>query len=442
MVDILPFNGLIYNKETVTDISSVISPPYDIISSKKRKALLTSNPYNIVNLILPRDISGKNKYELAKNILQDWTNKNILKTDSEKCFYIIEEDFYIKGRKRSITGFIGLTKIEPYHTKKIIRHEKTLSKPKQDRLNLLRSCRTNFGLVYTLYSDPQKKIYSILNTETGKKPFIDITAGYDKTLKFKLWRTSSANAVEKIIDPMKEKTLIIADGHHRYETSLIYKNETILNNSADESCFMPENYVLTLYVDSSQEGISIFPTYRIVKFKAYPGYKKILQTINDYFHVENLDTGSDNFINKKLQNSSSKGEKSFLIYFKEKEFYFLTLKSGVNKIPPYSKKVDYKYENLYVNILHKFLLNKLEPEYGIEKIKYSCSIEEVKENINSNNFDMGIILNSVTLKELEKISSAGKLMPQKSTFFYPKPCTGLVMYKFDSTRIQNLKGDI
>ncbi len=435
MVDILPFNGLIYNKKAVSDISSAISPPYDIISSEKREALLASNPYNIVNLILPQDSNGKNKYALAKNILQDWTGKNILKTDDEKCFYIIEEDFYIKGQKKRITGFIGLTKIEPYHTKKIIRHEKTLPKPKQDRLNLLRSCRTNFGLVYTLYSDPQKKISGILSTETGKKPFIDITAGYDKTLKFKLWRLSSADTVEKIIDLMKEKTLLIADGHHRYETSLMYKNETILNNSADESCFMPENYVLTLYVDSGQEDISIFPTYRIVKFKAYPGSKKILQTISNYFHIENLGTESNNFINKKLQNSSSKGEKSFLVYFKEKESYFLTLKSGVTNIPPYNKKVDYEYENLDVSILHKFLLNKLEPGYGIEKIKYSHSIEEVKENIDNNNFDMGVILNSVTLKELEKISSAGRLMPQKSTFFYPKPCTGLVMYKFDNTKI-------
>jgi len=435
MVDILPFNGLIYNKKAATDMSSAISPPYDIISSEEREALLASNPYNIVNLILPQDSNGKNKYELAKNILQDWTSKNILKIDSEKCFYIIEEDFYIRGQKRRITGFIGLTKIEPYHTKKIMRHEKTLSKPKQDRLDLLKSCRTNFGLVYTLYSDTKKEISGILNTETSKEPFVDITAGYDKTLKFKLWRLNSADTVEKIIDLMKGKTLLIADGHHRYETSLIYKNETILNNSADESCFMPENYVLTLYVDSGQDDISIFPTYRIVKFKAYPGSKKILQTIDNYFNMENPGTESNDFINKKLQNSSSRERKSFLVYFREKESYFLTLKSGVNKIPQYNKKIDYEYENLDVNILHKFLLNKLEAEYGIEKIKYSRSIEEVKKNIDNNNFDIGVILNSVTLKELEKISSAGRLMPQKSTFFYPKPCTGLVMYKFDNTKI-------
>lgn len=433
MVDILPLNGLFYNLDIYTDLSNMISPPYDIISPEMNKKLQNQNPYNIVNLILPQDNNKKNKYEVAKDTLQNWINRNILKVNSKKCFYIIEERFTINNKKRKIIGLIGLTRIEPYYTKKIIRHEKTLSEPKQDRLSLLRSCRTNFGLVYALYNDLQKELYSITNSEIYKKPFIDITAGYDLTLKFKLWRISNINTINKVIKLMKGKNLLIADGHHRYETSLMYKNELSVSNSTDKNSFRPEDYILTLYVDSSQKDISILPTYRMIKFKSCPGLKEILEKIANYFYIEIPKIESKNFfndINEKLQKSKLEGKKTFIIYSKEKKFCFLTLKFNTNTVYPVHNNINLEYEILDVNILHKFLLNKIKYEYGIEKIEFTHSIKEVKENINNSKFDIGIILNPPAITTLEKLSTAGILMPQKTTYFYPKPCTGLVMYKF------------
>ncbi|MBM3702553.1 MAG: DUF1015 domain-containing protein, partial [Actinobacteria bacterium] len=211
MVDILPFNGLIYNKNKIKNISDVISPPYDVISPSLEKMLYNLDPYNIINLILPKG-SNKEKYKNANKILNNWIENNILKFDNEKCFYILEENFYVGTKRKKNLGFIGLTKIEPYSQLKIIPHEQTLPEPKQDRLNLLASCRTDFGVVYTLYNDNQNKVLKIFKNTIQKKPFIDTYAGYDSTLKFKLWRISNISEIKEIIKIMRDKKLIIADG--------------------------------------------------------------------------------------------------------------------------------------------------------------------------------------------------------------------------------------
>ncbi len=430
MVDILPFNGLFYNQERITDISNTISPPYDVISHKLKDKLIKSNTYNIVNLILPDGKNNKDKYTIAKDTLENWLKNDILKKDREKCFYLMEESFTDENNQKSIIGLVGLTKIESYNKGIILRHEKTLLKPKQDRLSLLKNCRTNFGLIYTLYNDANKDVYNILEKELRIKPFVNIIAGYNSSLKFKLWRINNKKTIDNIIKLMKEKTLLIADGHHRYETSRIFNEEVRGKDKSKD--FIPENYILTLYISSNQKSISIHPTHRVIKFKNHPGLKKILEKISNSFYVEIINTPSCNLIKKKMLNSKLKSKKSFCFYFNKKDVYFLTLKSNIKNIFPETINLDLEYENLDVNILHKLLLSKLLAEYDIENIQFIHSIEKVFKIINSKQFDIGIILNAPEIEDVEKLSTQGKIMPQKSTYFYPKPCTGLVMYKFDN----------
>ncbi|GAG97695.1 unnamed protein product [marine sediment metagenome] len=204
MVDILPLNGLFYNENKIRNISNVISPPYDVISPPLEKMLYNLDPYNIINLILPKGDS-KEKYKNSNKILNNWIENNILKFDNKKCFYIFEEDFYVGNKRKRILGFIGLTRIEPYNRLKIIPHEKTLSKPKQDRLKLLKSCRTNFGLIYTLFSDNKNRAMDVFKNNIQKKPFIDTSAGYDSSLNFKIWRMSKTSEIKEIIKIMRDK---------------------------------------------------------------------------------------------------------------------------------------------------------------------------------------------------------------------------------------------
>lgn len=423
MVEVLPFSGLFFNRDKIKSISNVISPPYDVIPKTLKKTLFDLDPYNIINLILPRG-SSREKYINAQKLLNGWVKNNILIFDDRKCFYIFEEDFLAGTRRKKIVGFIGLTRIEPYSLSNIIPHEKTQSKPKLDRLNLLKNCRTNFGIVYTLYRDNQNKATDIFKKTIQKKPFINTAAGYDSSLNFKIWKIQETYDIKKLTKIMRDKKLIIADGHHRYETSLAYKQKyssTTNGNKKNTEC--PEDFILTLYIESSSKDILVHPNHRLVKFKNYPGLNSILEKIKNDFSIEAVDINSDEYITRRLLDAKSKGFKSFFIYDRPKKLYFITLK-------PYLKGTQ-KDLNIDINILKKFLIEKISDQFGIEKISYTHYISNVVKKVNNNKFDIGILLNALTVKEIEKISSLGQTLPDKSTYFYPKPCTGLIMNKFD-----------
>lgn len=431
MVDILPFNGLIYNKNKIGNISEVISPPYDVVSAALKKKLYNAHPNNIINLILPKGRVGE-KYIRAKKIMNYWIKKNILKFDIDICFYIFEESFHLNNKIKKIMGFIGLTRLETYSKLRIIPHEQTSFKIKEDRLKLLSNCRANFGLVYTLYNDSQNKILNILEDTLQKNPFIDTPAGYDPTLGFKLWKITDMGKIDEIINIMKDKKLIIADGHHRYETSLAYRDKyNKLNLKEMKNLSSPEDFILTLYAESSQNDLLILPTYRILKFKNYPGLEKVLGKLNDFFYIEADILKPAPYLNERLLKSKSRGLKSFFLYGENKKLYFITLKPSSTDIRSYTKPVNKEYLKTDVNILHEFLLEKISTLYKIEKIDYTHFIDNVIENIDRKRFDIGVLLNTPTVKELEKICVSGYLMPEKSTYFYPKPCSGLVMYKLD-----------
>jgi len=433
MVDILPFNGFVYNKDKIGNISGVISPPYDVISTSLRGKLVNSHPNNIVNLILPKG-SGDDKYTIAKKLLDEWIKKQILKFDNDRCFYIIEESFYLNNKLKKITGFIGLTRLEPYSRLQVMPHEQTYSKIKEDRLKLLSFCRTNFDPVYTLYNDSKNKIPGILKETQRQNPIMDTSAGYDTTLRFRVWKITDKEKIDNIIKIMKDKKLIIADGHHRYETSLAYKekyNKTDKKRGQNPSATGPEDFILTLYVESSQGALIIFPTHRNIKFKSYPGIEKIMGSLARTFDIEIDTLKSTSYLTKKLLKSKSRGLKSFFIYGENKKLYFITLKASFATGITRTRTTNESYLNTDVNILKEFIVNKIAGPYQIEKINYTHSIENAIENIDSKIFEIGILLNAVTVKELEKICMAGHILPEKSTYFYPKPSSGLVMYKLD-----------
>ena len=424
MVDILPLNGLIYNPEKISKYSEVLAPPYDIISSSLKEDLKKHSPYNIIALTLPDETSNKNKYENAKAILAEWIKEEILKYDFKKCFYLFEETFMENGSQKSFKGFIGLLKVEEYGAGKVLRHEKTLSKPKEDRLALLKACRANLEFIYTIYNDSDEKISTTLNHGFKERCDISTSVNYDSSLHFRFWKISDEGMVEKIKDMMKSKTLLIADGHHRYETSRLYKEH---------------KYILALFVSGNQKDILIHPTHRAIKFNNAVKPEEIIKKIEKYFTVEEIkpDTAC---IKDKMLESFSMQKKSLCLYFKNKGCYFITLKADLKKLYKELNIVeeyfDIDYEYLDVNILHKLIIEVILADSAVKEINFVHSIEEVLELINKNDasydFDAGFILNAPTIETVQKLSYTDQIMPQKSTYFYPKPCSGLVIYKFGS----------
>lgn len=450
MVNILPFRGLRFNSMKINDISKVIAPPYDIISPHQKQYLRQMHQYNIVHLTLPEENGVTDKYENAKRILAEWVDSGNLKFDESPCFYLFEEDFTEEGKQKSFTGLVGLLKVEEYGRGRVLRHEMTLSKPKEDRLNLLRSCRANFEFIYTIYNDHEEKITGILKQQKNKPPAIEADADYDSRLKFKFWQINDAGVISDITKFMDEKTLLIADGHHRYETSRLYREESLKNKntgcSRSHSGFSdiickdtPEDYVLALFVSSNQEDISIHPTHRVIKFSKMINPDDLLLRLEKYFDLQKIKPASAQ-IELAMKNAKAKGKKCFCFCPDSTQCYLAVLKIKLEQAYKdtdiLKDAFDAEYEMLDVNILHKFVLSGIIPDNQPEEIKYLHTIDEVLELLDSvktdSEFYAGFILNAPDINTVENLSLREKIMPQKSTYFYPKPCSGLVIYKFET----------
>lgn len=445
MVEVIPFKGLIYNKDKIINFANVIAPPYDVINDKQKTFLKNLSQYNIVNLTLPEEDKNLNKYQTAQNIFSEWLRKKILKFDSNEYFYIFEENYNEDNICKKISGFIGLLKIQDYgQPNGILRHENTLSKPKEDRLNLLRSCRANFEFIYTLYDDKDYKIASILEqTKKDSSPKINIVAPYDSNLNFRLWKIFDSEQKKEIVNLMKPKTLLIADGHHRYETSLLYKKEI---EKVKGNFLKPEDYILSLFISYNQKDVSIHPTHRVIKFQNNLTINQIINILSNYFNIEEIDFSEDS-IKKSMQNYYCiylKNRKNtnlirtipICICDKNEKCYLAVLNCNLLNIYknlgiPFENSIE-EFEFLDVNILHKFIIENLLKNFKIEEVSFFHNINEVKNALKESkvNSSFGFILNNPDIETIVKLANKGMLMPQKSTYFYPKPCSGLVIYKF------------
>jgi uncharacterized protein (DUF1015 family) len=430
MVDLHPFHGFTFNTSKIDDLSSVISPPYDVISNELKENLKKFNAHNIVNLILP-DASGPlNKYENASHLLNKWVDENILVKEKRKNLYIFEEQYIQDNQLKSIIGIIGLIKIEDYESKILLRHEKTLSKPREDRLELLRNCRTNFGLIYTLFDDDKRLIDTCINENIINPPDVSLKPLYDKNLSFNIWNISDEIEIANISKYMLDKHVLIADGHHRYETSRLYMHEKA---SSDPDA--PEKYVLVLLMDINQEHINLMPTHRLIKFKKQIDSDRVKELLKNDFEIiyaEKSDCLDLDMLHTLMLEEQKKGKKSFMICTRDNEIFIARLKKDIAEIYNTDNRIDYLYENLDINILHKFILEDILKDHEILEISFTHEDMQVLEKVRKgSDFDMGVIVNAPDKNDLMTLSLNGKLMPQKSTYFYPKPCTGLLMYRFD-----------
>jgi uncharacterized protein (DUF1015 family) len=443
MVNIEPLRGLRYNINKIDEISKSLVPPYDIISHTQNEDLKKSTVFNFSFLTVPDDTDKKNKYENADIILKKWISDGILVFESDECFYLIEEIFTEGNSKKSFFGLVGLLKIEEYGKGKVLRHEKTLPKPKEDRLNLLKTCRSNFEFIYTLFEDNNRKIFNFLTEITKETPLIQTRVQYDSSLEFKFWRINNKNHINNIKEMMKPKTILIADGHHRYETSRFY-NESIngtgnnYNNRA-----RPEEYILSFFVAGNQDNILIHPTHRLINFKNTLSPEIFLEKVKKYFIIENINNVSPEIIEKKLNVAPGIDQKKIIVCFNNKKCFLLILTGSLKNIyedhgidiDPFNKDFEY----LDVNILHKLILEILLNDSEIKEIKYVHTVMEAISGLGisalpcgeDKAYDACFILNAPDIETVEKLSASGQIMPQKSTYFYPKPCSGLVMYKMD-----------
>ena len=433
MVEVKPFKGIMYNKEKIKNLENVMSPPYDIISDEMQKSLYDKHSNNFVKLILgkqkPTDDEQNNRYIRAKELFEKWIEESILKQSDKPAVFPYKIDYEIKKQKKTMSGFFILLKLDPYY-KMIKAHERTLSKPKADRLNLMRACHANLEPIQLLYIDEKDTIMNKINNMLTE-PIIDVN-GYDG-FSHRLWKLEDEGIISMITKALKDKILFIADGHHRYQTAINYAEE-IKNKTGATDDNASYNYRMVILANMFDEGLSILPTHRLIK-KNGLNIEDLVKKLNEYFIIEEKipeKIKEENMaLSKKIKEEiDTESDHKFAMYLKDK-YYILTLKDEkiMDKIAGSHSKT---WRTLDVSILHKIILEHLlgiNNETLEDHVKYTRVDEEAISFVNKGKFDFSFLMNATRIEELKAVADAGEHMPQKSTYFLPKMLSGLVVYK-------------
>lgn len=425
MAEIKAFKGMRYTDNGGT-LNTLVCPPYDIISDAQRGEYIERNPYNIIRLELPK--GGDERYREAGNTLDKWLDKEILVCDGEDSIYVYEMQFTANGARRSLKGFVTLVKLTDFSEGIILPHEETLSKAKQDRFDLMSETFCNFSQIYSLYMDEDNSVCGMIDGSSKGAPDMEVTDG-DGTVH-RMWRVSDKDTLLKLTEAFADKKLYIADGHHRYETALNFHRSLCAEGKAvpgDES-----GYVMMMLVNMENSGLVVFPTHRIVHGLSEFDAEKIINECRNYFTV--AEAPDEGRMQAALNKAYDEGKKAFAMYVGAGKCFVMTLKdeAAVKKLLPDMSEA---YCGLDVSVLHSLVLERI---FGIDKenmanqknLGYTRSREEALKAVDMGGADCSFILNPTKVSEIRDVAAAGEKMPQKSTYFYPKLITGLVMNRF------------
>ena len=422
MATVKPFKGMRYT-ENAGKINELVCPPYDIISDEQRKEYLKTNQNNVIRLELPRE--GDDVYAAAESTLKKWLENGVVAEESENSFYVYEEEFEIEGETKSFKGVIARVKITDFDEGVIIPHENTLSAAKEDRYNLMCATDCNFSQIYCIFQDDGNKVSDELNKISENDAVYNFKDAENVT--HRLWKTTNTAT---LTDLFKDKMLYIADGHHRYETALRYRNAHRKTAVIDENA--DSEYVMMMLVPMESDGLVVFPTHRIIHSLENFDGKELVSQCREYFHAGEMT--SKEVLVRNLKDEYNAGKISFGLYFSGR-YFLLTLKNSTS-LEQLLPDITPALRDLDVTVLHSLILERI---LGIDKenmakqinLKYTRdygdAINEVESGANC-----AFLLNPTRVSQIAAVGNAGAKMPQKSTYFYPKLITGLVMNKMNN----------
>lgn len=435
MAEIKAFKGYRYNLEKLNDLTSVITPPYDVIDKEAQDRFYQANPFNYIRLELgkkyPDDSNINNVYTRAKDTFSTWVKENVLVQETRPALYLYRQEFQINAITYIRTGFISALKAEDYSFGQVLPHEETLPKHKADRLELMRTTQANFSPIFGLYSDRSKSIdHTLLESIKEKQPNIEVTDWSGE--KHRLWVITDEKVIDTVVDKMKSMKIYIADGHHRYETAVTYAKEMALEGQEGY------DHIMITLVNLFDEGLVVLPTHRLVKNLTDFGLPQFLDRIKNFFNVISVPMLESNkaSLNNLLKFMAKSGESShsFGLYGGKDNLYMLELKSDsiLEEINGTDKSSAWR--NLDVTILHSLILENIlgigaKERASEEFLSYTRDDLYAIEAVDQGDFQLSLFMNPPKVEEVTQIAGAGEKMPQKSTFFYPKIISGLVINK-------------
>jgi len=451
MAQVHPFQAFRYNPQRVP-FERVLTQPYDKISAAMQDNYYAADPHNLISVekgrTFPDDSPQNNVYTRAAARLENWIRETIVAQDPAPSFYAYAQEFTVPGTGvQSIRrGFIGAGKLEDYSAGIVFRHEHTLSGPKADRLELLRHTRMHTGQLFMLYSDPQQRIDAILKDAESSVPATTLHDEYGVVHRLRVIADPDRTAAIK--SAMEEQKLVIADGHHRYETALTYRKERRLTaggvHPSAPYAEAPYDFAMMTFVNTCSEGLTILPTHRLAANLHDFSWSEARRYLEPWFEAQAFpfaDDGQKAEAQSKFlaQLHQARGQRAIGVYptaeHSKRAYYVLTLRRGadltqlLHSVSPLQRELD-------VVLLHDGIL---EPAFGItlqsvtaeRNLSYEREAPAALDAVDRGAAQIAFLLNPVDVDQVMHIATSGEVMPQKSTDFYPKLLSGIAMYRVD-----------
>jgi uncharacterized protein (DUF1015 family) len=435
MADIYPFRALRYDLQKVSP-SQVLTQPYDKITPAMQDRYYAASPYNLVRIILGRrepDTPGDNVYTRAAAYANDWRAQGILQQDSLPSIYSYSQSFTApSGASFERRGFIALGRVEDYSAKVVYRHEQTLSKPKADRLDLLRATRAHYEQLFLLYED-SGQIDSLLATQ--ETPTIDVADEYG--VAHRVWQISDPAVIAAVQNRMRDQKLVIADGHHRYETALNFRNESRAAAGTASNPQAPYEFVMMTFVNMNDPGLLVLPTHRVVHSLDSFSADDFVNSARTFFEVEEVDPAIDAARATTLLHDRGRAGTALLGVAVKRAFLLHSPKPAGAK---FFAGLSDRQRSLDVVQLHKCLLEgvlKLSEESirNQQNLSYlreaTEALSQVRGQTPGKAANIAFLMNPCPVAQVRDVAFAGEVMPQKSTDFYPKLLSGLTAYALD-----------
>src|SRR6266446_3623751 len=448
MAQVYPFRAFRYNP-ALAPFDRVLTQPYDKISPAMQEKYYAADPHNLITVekgrAYPGDTPQNNVYTRAAAALEEWIRKSVMTQDAASAFHAYTQEYSVPGNeeRRMRRGFIGAGKLEEYSARVVFRHEHTLSGPKADRLELLRHTKTHTGQLFMLYSDPQQRIDAILaEAEADAAPVTELTDEYG--VIHRLWPIAESDRVHAIQQAMADQKLVIADGHHRYETALNYRNERRAAAASSDLDVTYERAMMT-FVNTRGEGLVILATYRVVANVHDFSWPAVRRYLEPWFASEVFPFASDSEKSHAQEKflarlAATAKQRSIGAYpaapAGQRAFYLFGLRPGAD-LGQLLPGVPALQRDLDVVLLHDGIL---EPALGITlqaatkemNLTYEREAAAAIAAVDSGQAQVSFFLNPVDVEKVIQIATSNEVMPQKSTDFYPKLLSGITMYRIES----------
>jgi uncharacterized protein (DUF1015 family) len=419
MADVRPLRTLRYDQKAVGSLDAVAAPPYDVIDAELRAELSQRSPFNVVEIDLPEGPNGADPYQHAQETLEEWTHQGVLVREREPALWLLTQDYTgPDGQAYTRHGFFARVRVEDYGPGKIRPHERTQPGPKEDRLRLTRATRANLSPIFSLFPDADGAAWKALEPVTSEEPFDTVTDA-DGTVN-RLWRVGDADTIEAVRATLEDRELLIADGHHRYETARVYAQE--IGGEGEHS------YVLMFLCALEDSGLTIFPTHRLLKQgSTTPETQEgLANVIRENFEIEEIAADE---LEPPPAAAGSPVQFGYMDSFFKRAFR-LTLKDpqlAAAALPDKSAAYQQLDTAVLEALILKGALGMTEDDVANKRgLDYSKSFADAREAVESGRADAAFFMRATPVEQVQEVAEAGESMPPKSTYFFPKIPTGLV----------------